>query len=252
VYAAENNLCFRICMHGCPLCCERKFIASRADKLIKLLYIFMRNSFLLFLSLVLIASCTSSKNSASDGWISLFDGKSFDGWKVGKNASSFRIEDGAIVANGPVAHLFYVGDVKNHDFKNFEFKADVMTTPGSNSGLYFHTQYQEESWPAKGYEVQVNNSQTDWRRTGSLYAIQDVKEVYVKDNEWYTEHIIVNGNKVTIKINDKTVVEYTEPENVQRPEGMKDRKLSSGTFAIQGHDPDSKVYFKNIMVRPLD
>lgn len=204
-------------------------------------------------SLILAASLMTLHTSAQKGeWISLFDGKTFNGWKVGANASTFSIKDGAIVANGEVAHLFYVGDVQQHNFKNFEFKADVMTTPGSNSGLYFHTEYQESSWPAKGYEVQVNNSQSDWRRTGSLYAIEDVKEVYVKDNVWYTEHIIVNGKRVIIKINDKVVVDYTEPDDVKRPEGMEGRKISSGTFAIQGHDPKSKVYFKNIMVKPLD
>jgi hypothetical protein len=204
------------------------------------------------LIIVVLISCKAQHKANSDGWISIFDGKSLAGWKVGDNASTFSVNDSAIVANGPVAHLFYDGNVKNHDFKNFEFKADVMTTPGSNSGLYFHTAYQESSWPEKGYEVQVNNSHTDWRRTGSLYAIQDVKEVYVKDNEWYTESIIVKDKHVTIKINDKTVVEYDEPANVQREQGMKDRVLSSGTFAIQGHDPQSKVYFKNIMVKPLD
>ena len=211
----------------------------------------MKKLFLSVLPFVAVMSCKAQKAS-SDGWISLFDGKSLNGWKVGNNASTFSIQNGAIVANGPVAHLFYDGNVKNHDFKNFEFKADVMTTPGSNSGLYFHTVYQDSSWPQKGYEVQVNNSHEDWRRTGSLYAIQDVKEVYVKDNEWYTESISVKDKHVTIKINDKTVVEYDEPENVQREASMKDRVLSSGTFAIQGHDPKSKVYFKNIMVKPLD
>jgi len=187
-----------------------------------------------------------------DGWISLFDGKTLDGWKVGNNASTFSVEDGAIVAHGQTAHLFYDGTVKNHDFKNFEFKADVMTEPGSNSGIYIHTQYQESGWPAKGYEVQVNNSHTDWRRTGSLYAVEDVKEVYVKDNTWFTEYVSVKGKHITIRINDKTVVDYTEPDNVKRPKDMAGRVLSSGTFALQGHDPNSKLHFKNIMVKPLD
>jgi hypothetical protein len=191
------------------------------------------------------------KLNKADEWISLFDGKSLNGWKVGENAATFTVENGTIVAHGNTAHLFYVGDFKNHNFKNFDFKADVMTTPGSNSGIYFHTEYQESSWPSKGYEVQVNNSHTDWRRTGSLYAVQDVKEVYVKDNEWFTEHIIVQGKRVIIKINEKTVVDYTEPDNVERPKDMAGRILSSGTFALQGHDPKSKVYFKNIVVKPL-
>jgi hypothetical protein len=220
----------------------------------------MKNLLVIFCAVLLLGACSKSSTTTSTkstapkagkGWVSLFDGKTFDGWKVGNNAQSFKIEDGAIVVNGPVAHLFYVGPVKDHNFKNFQFKALVMTTPGSNSGMYFHTEYQEASWPKKGFEVQVNNSHTDWRRTASLYAIQDVKETYVKDNEWYTEEIMVQGKKVTIKINDKVVNEYTEPDNVNRPKDMADRKIGSGTFALQGHDPKSKVYFKDIMVKVL-
>src|SRR5437868_11572934 len=159
------------------------------------------------------------------GWVSLFDGKSLANWKVGANAGTFTIENGSIVAHGPTAHLFYEGDVHNHNFKNFEFKADVMTTPGSNSGIYFHTEYQDSSWPKKGFEVQVNNSHTDWRRTGSLYGIQDVKEVFVKDNEWFTEYIKVEGKRVIIKLNDKIVVDYTEPGDVKRNAGDEGRVI---------------------------
>jgi len=198
-----------------------------------------------------IGCCSSAKNKKSTGWESLFDGKSLDGWKVGANAQSFSVEDGMIKVNGNVAHLFYDGPVSAHNFTNFEFKADVMTTPGSNSGIYFHTAYQESSWPRKGYEAQVNNSHTDWRRTGSLYAVQDIRETYVKDNEWYTEKIIVKGKHISIFINDKQVIDYTEPSDLKREKGMEDRKLSSGTFALQGHDPKSTVYYKNIMVKAL-
>lgn len=190
---------------------------------------------------------------AQDGeWISLFDGKSLDGWKASENPATFSVENGMIKVAGPRAHLFYVGPVENHNFKNFEFKARVMTKPKANSGMYIHTEYQEDGWPAKGYEVQVNNSHTDWRRTGSLYAIDDVREVYVKDDEWYTEHIIVRDNRITVKINDNVVVDYTEPENVARDQGMAGRRLSSGTVALQGHDPGSVVYYKDVMVKPLD
>lgn len=205
----------------------------------------------IILSLGLLALTAFSLKESKNDWISLFDGKSLNNWKVGDNSGTFKVENGMIVVNGNVAHLFYDGELNQHSFKNFEFKADVMTTPGSNSGIYFHTAYQQGGWPSKGYEVQVNNSHTDWRRTGSLYGIEDVKEVYVKDNEWYTEQITVQGKRVVIKINDKIVVDYTEPENVQREEGNEMRILSNGTFALQGHDPKSKVYYKNIMVKIL-
>ena len=206
--------------------------------------------FLIPVSLFLL-SFIGDKPTGQDGWISLFDGKSLKDWKVGKNASTFSVDSGMIIVNGPTAHLFYVGDVHDHDFKNFEFKAQVMTTPGSNSGIYFHTVYQEASWPEKGFEVQVNNSHTDWKRTGSLYDVQDIKEVYVKDYEWFTEYIKVEGKHVIVKINDKQVVDYTEPENTKAPDNHSGRVISSGTFALQGHDPNSKVYFKDIMVKPL-
>ena len=200
---------------------------------------------------LLITLATSFSAQQDDGWVSLFDGKTLDGWQASEHPDTFSVEDGAIVVNGPRAHLFYEGPVENHDFDNFEFKAQVMTTPGSNSGMYVHTQYQDEGWPSHGYEVQVNNSHPDWRRTGSLYGIDDVKEQLVPDNEWYTEHIIVDGKRITIKINDQTVVDYTEPDDMERKEGDADRKLSHGTVALQGHDPDSKVYYKDIMVKPL-
>ena len=208
-----------------------------------------------FILTVLIASvffsCSSSKHGGKDGWVSLFDGKTLNGWKVGANEKTFGIENGTIKVNGDVAHLFYNGDVRQHNFKNFEFKADVMTLPGSNSGIYFHTVFQQSSWPKKGYEVQVNNSHTDWRRTGGLYAVDDVKESAAKDNEWFTEYFKVEGKRVIVKINDKVVVDYTEPENVKREAGMEGRLISGGTFALQGHDPKSTVYFKNIFVKVL-
>ena len=200
-------------------------------------------------ALVTLAAATLP--AQDKGWVSLFDGKTLDGWKVGENAASFKVEDGAIVINGDRAHLYYVGTVGNHDFKNFEFKADVMTTPGSNSGIYFHTAYQEGGWPSKGYEVQVNNSHTDPKRTAGLYGVKDNMEAPAKDGEWFTMQIVVQGKHVTTSVNGKTIVDYTEPDNAERPADMKARLISSGTFALQGHDPKSKVFVKNIMVKPL-
>jgi len=203
-----------------------------------------------FIALCLF-SCSASKHHLKDGWISLFDGKSLKDWKVGDNAETFRVDSGMIIVHGKTAHLFYDGPVLDHNFKNFEFQADVMTHHLTNSGIYIHTGYQQGGWPAKGYEVQVNNSHTDWIRTGSLYGIENIKEVYVKDNEWFTMHITVLGKRIIVKLNDKVVLDYTEPEPLHREKGDELRRLSSGTFALQGHDPNSLTYYRNIMVKPL-
>ena len=178
----------------------------------------------------------------NDVWISLFDGKTLNGWKASEHPETFTVQNGMIVVYGDRAHLFYDGTIANHSFKNFEWKVNVMTTPGSNSGLFFHTEYQDTDWPKKGYEIQVNQTHTDWRKTGSVYAAQDVKETFVNDNEWYTEHIIVQGNKITVKVNDKIINQFTAPA---------DGKLSRGTIAIQGHDPNSKVFYKDVMIKIL-
>ena len=189
----------------------------------------------------------------ADGFYALFDGKSLAGWKVGKNADTFKVQDGAIVVNGDVAHLFYDGPVKDHAFKDFHFKAEVMTFPNANSGIYFHTKYQEDGWPAAGFECQVNNTYAkDPRKTASLYAVKDVTEAPAKDNEWFLYEIVVQGRKVEIKINGKTVNTYEAAADYQAPKKMAGRVLGTGTFALQGHDKGSKVMFRNIAVKPLD
>jgi len=210
----------------------------------------MKNYPIWLLALCLFFSPTPA--AAQKNWVSLFDGKTLNGWKVGDNAHTFSIEDGAIKVAGPKAHLYYMGEVNNHEFKNFELKATVKTTKGSNSGLYFHTQYQEKGWPIHGYEVQINNTHGDYIKTGSLYEVVDVREVYVNDDEWFTMHIIVKGNHVIVKINDIVVVDYTQPAKPLRvTDERQTRVIKPGTFAIQGHDPKSVVYIKDIQVKVL-
>ena len=93
----------------------------------------------------------------------------------------------------------------------------------------------------------MNQSHTDWRKTGSVYGVQDVKEVYVKDGEWYTEEIEVQGKRVTVKVNGKVINDYTEPAEPTD----KLKRLSRGTVALQGHDPKSVIYYKNVMIKVL-
>jgi hypothetical protein len=202
----------------------------------------MKKYTIYLLSTILLVGLLSFKTPPVEEWVSIFDGKTLTGWKVSEHPQTFSVADGAIVVFGERAHLFYEGPLKNHDFKNFEFKLSVMTTPGSNSGIFVHTAFQEEGWPSKGYEIQVNNSHTDWRRTGSVYALQDVREAPAKDNEWFTQHIIVKGNKVTVMVNGKVINDYTEKDPA---------KITTGTVALQGHDPKSKVLYKDIMIKVL-
>lgn len=186
---------------------------------------------------------------AEEGWTCLFDGKSLDGWKASENSDSWKVEDGKLVCFGTRSHLFYMGELA--PFVNFEFKAQVMTTPGSNSGIYIHTRYQEDGWPKQGYEVQVNNTHKDPKKTGGLYGVQDVFDAPAKDNEWFEMHIVVNGKHITVCVDGKKVVDYTEPADQPNAGGAFTRVLDKGTFALQAHDPKSKVFYKNLQVKKL-
>lgn len=175
-----------------------------------------------------------------EGWVSLFNGTDFEGWKIADNGL-WKVEDGKIVANGPRSHLF-----TEKEYKNFEFKAEVMTTPGSNSGIYFHTKFQQEGWPETGHEAQVNVTHGDPVKTGSVYNVVKLYKTPAKDDEWWTQSITVKGRNIVIKINGEVVVDYTEPEGAKGG-----RKLSSGCMALQAHDPKSVVYYRNLRIRPL-
>ena len=187
---------------------------------------------------------------SEEGFVKLTDGKTFDGWKPAtENTSTWKIEDGAFVARGSRCHLFYVGDQK--PFRNFDLKVDVKTEPHSNGGIYFHTKYQEVGWPKYGFECQVNNTHADWKKTGSLYDVVNIAKSPAQDDKWWTEEIIVKGNKITVKIDGEILFEYTEPAGATAGADFT-RKLDEGTFALQAHDPGSVIHYKNIRVKRLD
>lgn len=201
------------------------------------------------LAIVCLLSTIAFAEDKPGEWKELFDGKTFEGWKLNENKESWSIEDGKLVCHGERSHLFYVGDDK--PFRNFEFECECMTTPGSNAGIYFHTKFQDTGWPRFGQEVQVNVSHGDPKKSGSLYGVVDVGNPPLKDNEWYKTWVRVDGKHVIIKVNDTVTVDYTEPDGKEAFSADFERRIGEGTFALQAHDPKSKVYFRNLKVRRL-
>lgn len=180
-----------------------------------------------------------------EGFHSLFDGKSMDGWKVSENKDTFKIEEEALVADGPRAHAFYVGELNGAKFDNFELRLDVMTRKNANGGVFIHTEYQEDGWPSKGYEIQVNNTQGDWRKTGGIYAVVDNREPF-EDDKWMKMVIRVEDGVITSTVDGKQIAQH-------KPEADRSKlQENGGAIALQAHDPGSKVYYKNIRIKPLD
>jgi len=200
---------------------------------------------LLFLAAALFVVPGDSLQADEDGqgeWVSMFDGETLAGWKANEMPEKWTIVDGAIKTAPGRSHLFYV----DRDYTDFEFKCMIKTTQGSNSGVYFHTKWQDEGWPEHGYESQVNQTHTDPVKSGSLYSVVKLYDSPAKDGQWYEHRVVVRGKNIRIHIDGKLVIDYTEPAGVSEL-----RRLSRGTIALQAHDPQSVVYYRKLQIRAL-
>ncbi len=207
--------------------------------------------------------CLAAPVFAQDaGFVSLFNGKDLTGWKSSEpqHASSFKVQDGMIIVNGEMAHLFYEGeDGKEPQFKNFILRAKVKTEPHANSGIYFHTKYQDHGWPSHGYEAQVNATHEDRRKTGGLYAVADIMDFAPNtDGEWFDYEIKVEGKTITLTVTPEKGPSFLDPIHRGPPTGRgRIRGCPAGSsrtahLPSRAHDPGSTVYFKDIEVRKLD
>lgn len=202
----------------------------------------MKSIATLFASVTLVL--TSLPAFSEDGFTPLFDGRTLDGWKVSENPGSFKVVDGAIVAHGPRGHAFYVGEFNRAKFTDFELRLEALTKPNSNGGVFFHTSWVETGWPPDGYEVQVNNTQKDWRKSGGLYAVVDNRKPF-EDDTWMKYVIRVEKGVITVSVNGKELVNHT-------PEGGENKlQKDGGAIALQAHDPGSEIHYKNIRIKPL-
>lgn len=185
------------------------------------------------------------------GYVSLFNGTDLGGWKASANPESFKVVNRAIVANavGPASHLFYDGPVGNHAFQNFDLRLDVLARYRSNGGVYVMTEFQPQGFPAKGFEIQVNNSHSDRIRTGSLYHVVDLSNIPGQDDEWIPMEIKGQGNTIAISLKGQEVVRWTQPADWQGAYDAPGRKVGPGTIAFQSHDAYSVTAYANIRLK---
>jgi hypothetical protein len=196
---------------------------------------------------------TNSSQTPDEGWVELINGKDFTGWKASENKSTWSVVDGMFQAVGKRSHLFYEGEYLKDGFKNFELEVKVKTYMLANSGIYFHTEYQETGWPGNGIEIQVNNTHigeggyVELKKMASLYGVRNLYKTFAKDNEWMTVKARVESNRVQVWLNGIKTVDYLQPETTFPTI----KRLSKGTFCLQGHDSLSKMQYKSFRVRRL-
>ena len=197
----------------------------------------------------------------ADEWQPLFNGKDLSGWRANNDPDSFAVKDGVlrVKASGKTAaHLFYVGDLMDgvEKFKNFELEVTARAEKEANSGIFVHTDMSVSNAAkhlATGYEIQLNSTANEKRKTGSLYAVKDLDKSPIDETKWFTVRVVVKDKRITVAVDGKEVVDYTEPSDVKRPKDRAGRlfRAEGGAIALQAHDARSIWYFKDIRVKRM-
>lgn len=196
----------------------------------------LQRAVLLLASIGATCGFAVAQQPGHDGWVSMFDGKTLDGWKPNQNAQSWSVRNGEIVGDGPVSHLFWIV----RECENCEFRAEVKLNHSGNSGMYIRAAF-GPGFP-KGYEAQVENTSPDPQKTGSLYGFSKVLEQLIPDDTWWTQDVSAKDNHIVIKVNDKVVTDYVDAKNT----------YTKGYLALQQHNQGSVVEYRNLMMRPLE
>ena len=206
----------------------------------------------------IMGNSPSISSASGTKWRDLFNGKDLSGWQANMHPDSFSVVNGLLKVHGKngMSHLFFVDDQgKDVVFKNFELTAVVRSEPNSNSGIFFHTnrELRKKKYLNKGYELQLNSSKKEKRKTGSLYAIVDLPSSPVDETEWFEIRLKVRDKRIEAFINNDQVLDYSEPDDAERPASRAKRLIDpkGGAIALQAHDPNSVFYFKTIRIREL-
>jgi hypothetical protein len=210
---------------------------------------------------VLVCALLVTAACADDGWEILFNGNDLAGWRALTDQGAFTVEDGAIRAHAKESrmdHLYYVGGQQEGyaAFRNFELDLFARGEPNSNSGIFIHADMSTRGtrrYLDTGYEIQLNSTEKEKRKTGSLYDVVDLDTSPVDEATWFRVNIKVIDKHISVHINGEEVVVYTEPANPVRSAKRQGRVLrpGGGAIALQAHDPDSVFYFRDIRIKRL-
>jgi hypothetical protein len=182
----------------------------------------------------------------------LFNGRNLDGWKhVGPG--KFVVENGELKSVGGMGLLWYTGE----KFDNAVIRVVYKLAGDSNSGVFIRIPEQPtEPWMPvnKGYEVQIDDSDDDWHRTGVLYSFTKTL-AQPKTGEWNTMEIFLQDERTTVMVNGTKVTEYVEgapvPEKKQKHEPDRGKRPASGYIGLQNHGDKDTVFFKEVSVAKL-
>jgi hypothetical protein len=202
-----------------------------------------------------------------EGWRSLFDGKTLNGWRNYQNkaAGNWSVQDGTIHSSGGAKKNDLQTDLITTDqFENFDLSVDWKISPQGNSGIMYMVTEEYPTAYLSGPEYQIIDDKgypgklEEWQKTGSNYAMDPAPTAVPNPvGEWNHTRILVNNGHVEHWLNGKKIVDYnlwTDEWKKKKMEGKwKDAAgygmSKKGHIALQDHG--SEVWFKNIKIKEL-
>jgi hypothetical protein len=218
-----------------------------------------------------------------EGWVQLFNGKDFTGWKIpdppsgsfkkgvkevkndagkvvafvaterdkkdgtpGKEVTLWQIKDGLIVGGGPASHIF-----TETEADDFHYRVEAKINDKGNSGQYFRTAF-GPGFP-KGYETQINATGADQIRTGSLYPAfgklseEDRKKILVLKDAPHKPDEFFTQEVIAQGDHIQIFVNGKKTVDFKDP----NKTYTKGHFALQGHDPGSVMTFRKVEYKPI-
>ena len=207
---------------------------------------------LLMSSLVL----SNSKVEDEKGFVSLFDGKSLQGWKLVRgHGPGYIVKDGTLVcpADGG-GNLF-----TEKEYANFIFRFEFKVEPGGNNGVGIRAPLDGDA-AYQGMEIQILDDQHEKykgkikseQHHGSVYDVIPARTGFLKPaRQWNTEEIMANGSRIRVTLNGVIILDadlniVNEPEVLKKHPGLKNK---NGHIGFLGNG--SLVEFRNIRIKQL-
>ena len=207
------------------------------------------------LACAMSTSIAGAADSSRLQWKPLFNGRNLDGWQhVGPG--EVVVENGVLKTVGGMGLLWYTGEKFSNAVIRIVYRAP-SDNDGGNSGVFIRIPEQPtEPWMPvnKGYEVQIDDTDDDWHRTGVLYSFTKTL-AQPQVGEWNTMEITLEDERTVVTVNGTKVTDHREgdpvPEKKQKYEPERGTRPASGYIGLQNHGAKDTVYFKEVSVARL-
>lgn len=172
----------------------------------------------------------------AEGWVRLFDGETFFGWKSSQEDINWKVANGVISADkGPIGLL-----VTNTEFADYELLCDYRLEKGGNSGIFLRTLFDPKNPVTDCYELNTCDSHPAFP-TGSLVGVVKPDGKVEGEGSWKTFHVKIVGNQIDVWLDGKQILSHTDKRPNARRRGFIGLQKNAG-----------RAEFKNVFLKPLN